>query len=104
MVISAANKAEFEGVYAQILLPGEANFQALAHEIAFGKVTVRILLDRIGIFEISKLIGGPKGTMYFGIALDLHHLNQRLPIGAGLRIGDIERLAETVELGKHQTF
>ena len=41
--------------------------------------------DAVGVLEVRELVGGPEPAVDLGVALDLHHLDQRLEVAAQLR-------------------
>ena len=104
VAVRSADEAIVKRIHSQRLLEGQALDERVADEILPAELALAELLDRVGVFEVRELVVRPERTVHFGIALDLHHLHERLEAAAHLGVGPVDRLAGGVHRRKHRTF
>ena len=68
------------------------------------QLAAAVIRHRIGVLEIGEFVGAPEVGVNLRISLDLHHLDQRFEMGAGLRISCVDRLALRIDRVEHHAF
>ncbi len=104
VVVGAADEPELEGVHTQRRLIVETLCDGPTDKILNPKGSIAVGREALGVLEVGELVIGPERGDDLGVALDLHHLDQRLPLRAGFCIFPGQRVPGIVHRLEHHAL